>query len=155
MKKGTGLKEIIYEIIKTDFPNGYHISAKSDYEHMINKLNYIFDGEIQTAKTIHRLLAVIDRTDAILIDKGTYSAKENVIDLSENLSNKIILFLTKYLSRFHLYTRYQIIYNAIFCILMILSASYRVIYNRNGKFFENRAILSQENRVGVLHNFFM
>ena len=93
IQNGILQSDIAAMIISSSFPNGYHVYDENDYNKFIQIMysSYPFDiDSIPSMNTIHALTA---RSIFCLVDKGTYKARKDCIELPDQLYNDMISFI--------------------------------------------------------------
>lgn len=91
VKKSINNRYIYINEIKEKFINGYDIGSDEDYNKLINSLQEKY-GELEIPNK-HAIQAAIDRENFMQIDRGKYLPREYALNLSEELTNKIIDFI--------------------------------------------------------------
>lgn len=85
------IRTIYMNEIKENFWQGYNISDENDYNRLL-KIIYEKYGDIEVS-SMHSIQAMIDRSEFIQIDRGTYRAVEYCVKLPRILISKIRKFI--------------------------------------------------------------
>lgn len=91
VNKKCSIRSIYMNEIKENFWQGYNISDENDYNRLL-KIIYEKYGDIEVS-SMHSIQAMIDRSEFIQIDRGTYRAVEYCVKLPRILISKIRKFI--------------------------------------------------------------
>jgi hypothetical protein len=102
--KKFSLKNLIIDIIKNHFTEGYHISYPGDYEVLKNHFQNLYGIESLTQFPSQRsLVGFIDRSNFIQVDRGTYNHAKNCVQLNDSTKKNLLNFIKE--SKLVLYYR--------------------------------------------------
>lgn len=94
IKIGFRTRDLYLDIAEEYFPKGYRVGEDEDYNKLVEiaKDKYKIDEEIPSK---HSIEAMIGRSDFIQIDRGTYLPEKYCVELSEQLSDKILNYISE------------------------------------------------------------
>lgn len=89
--KGYNKTDLICNLIDKYFPDGIRPGVADDYQ----KLVAIYQSEYECVDGVsqHTVAAMLQRSEYVLIDRGTYIRRDKVLPLNEMLKNKIINYI--------------------------------------------------------------
>ena len=89
--KGYNKTDLICNLIDNNFPNGIRPGVADDYQKLIS----IYRNEYDCIDVLsqHTVAAMLQRSDYVLIDRGTYIKRDKVLPLNELLKTRIINYI--------------------------------------------------------------
>jgi len=92
LKKGLNATVILDSIVRDVLPNGYHNGSTVDYQIVLEEGKKRYGDDFDYSSE-HAMMAVLERANYILVDRGTYKHKELCSDLTNELLSKILEYV--------------------------------------------------------------